>query len=127
MNLFQLLFVPACVAVAIAVLVRTRQGKLSSRQGVLWVSLWLLGAACIGRPDITRLAAGWLGIGRGADLVLYCAILAGLVTSLYFYNRFRTLEILITGVVRCEAIDHAQLGSRSTRGTTQDTPNDPPR
>ena len=40
--------------------------------------------------------ARWLGIGRGANLVMYLAVLGGLFVSWYFYNRYRRLEILVT-------------------------------
>jgi hypothetical protein len=52
-----------------------------------------------------------LGIGRGADLVFYSAVLAGLGACLYFYNRYRRLEILVTELVRRDAMEHPQRGA----------------
>jgi hypothetical protein len=61
-------------------------------------------------PTATVVLAKWLGIGRGADLVLYAATVAGLGVSLYFYGRYRRLEELLTGVIRREALRDARRG-----------------
>lgn len=110
MNSFQILFVPLCTGMALLVLLRTLRGHLSRRQGVLWTFLWLTGATLIAAPNASVVVARWLGIGRGSDLVIYLAIIAGLAALLYFHNRYRTLEILVTELVRRDAIQHPEHG-----------------
>ena len=64
-------------------------------------------------PDLPGLAARALGIGRGADLVFYLAILAGLVACRYFYNRYRRLENVVTELARAIAIADASRPTHS--------------
>jgi hypothetical protein len=74
---------------------------------------WTAAACLIAKPDFTAVLAGWLGIGRGTDLIVYFAVLGGLFACYYFYNRYRRMEILLTELVRHDAIDHAEMGSGS--------------
>jgi small membrane protein len=53
-----------------------------------------------------------LGIGRGADLVFYCGILAMLVGFLLFYIRYRRVEEEITLLVRHIALLEAEARER---------------
>ena len=73
--------------------------------------VWCGAAAAIARPDYTSQLAVAVGIGRGADLVFYMAILAGASVSFYFYQRTRQLENLITELIRREALRNAEFGS----------------
>ena len=57
------------------------------------------------------IAASWLGIGRGSDLVFYCAILLGLLSCFHFYRRYRALEIIVTELVRLSAIGGPKDGA----------------
>ena len=89
MSPFQMIFVPVCSVLTVVVLVRGVRGHLGLRQTVFWAASWILAAALIASPASANVVAAWLGIGRGADLVFYGAVLAGLAASLYFYQCFR--------------------------------------
>lgn len=115
MTLFQLAFVPLCLLVGLVTLVRTAKGQVLRRNGAFWAAVWLGAAVFIAFPSTTTSIARWLGIGRGADLILYIAILAGLGGSLYFYQRFRRLEITVTELIRREALKTATMGSRPVK------------
>ncbi len=65
-------------------------------------------AVVIALPNIASAIANMLGIGRGADLVLYILCFASILITRYFYNRQRRLEILLTGLVRTDALRHAE-------------------
>jgi hypothetical protein len=114
MTLFQAILVPACVLVAVVVSVRTMRGSLSHWSGLCWTVTWLATAFFIAAPSALTTVARWLGIGRGADLVLYFAVLTGLGIALYYYGRFRRLEELVTGLIRREALEGARLGGSSS-------------
>jgi len=62
--------------------------------------LWLAAAVAVWRPDLTTRVAQFLGIGRGADLLLYALALAFLAALFYFYRKSRQLEGDITRLVR---------------------------
>lgn len=110
MTLFQTIVVPALVLVSVLVFVETARRAVPWRTGLLWTGVWLTAAMFVAFPTATVVLAKWLGIGRGADLVLYAAAVAGLGVSLYFYGRYRRLEELLTGVIRREALRDARRG-----------------
>lgn len=65
------------------VLMQVRNAKLSVGGFLFWSSLFIFALAGVLDPRITTFAAHFLGIGRGADVVLYVSI------ALSFYLIFR--------------------------------------
>jgi hypothetical protein len=112
LNTFQVIFVPLCALLALRAVFRTWGGRVPRLSGVLGILVWSTAATAIARPDLTSLIANLVGITRGADFVFYLAILGGVSVCFYFYQRGRQLENLITELVRREAVENAQLGSR---------------
>jgi hypothetical protein len=118
MTLFQLMFAPLCGCASLAMLWRTARGLSLRRSGYFWSIVWLAAGLLILFPYTTTRIARWMGIGRGADLILYIAILAGLSCSFYFYVRSRRLEILVTEIIRREAL-HAPARGMDSRSSAQ--------
>jgi hypothetical protein len=116
MNAFQWVFAPLSLLLALWAFLNLRSGRLPKWQGVFWISLWVLCAVLIAVPASTTVIAKWLGIGRGSDLVFYLAILGGLWACLHFYRRFRRLEMMLTELIRREAIKDPKRGGQSDRG-----------
>jgi hypothetical protein len=109
MTLFQWIFGTLCALVALRHLVRLARGNGSRLAGMFWGLLWAGAAVTIFRPGVTGELAALFGIGRGADLVMYLAVLAGIVVTRYFYSRTRRLENLVTQLIREEAIENAVM------------------
>lgn len=108
MNLFQaggLLFSIIMIILSIAAIMRQ---QLRRSTGTLWVIFWTASATAILQPNITRIVAKALGIGRGADLVMYCGLLATAIGFFLLYLRFRRLEANFTKLVRHIAIQDAK-------------------
>jgi hypothetical protein len=59
-------------------------------------------------PDATTVIARRLGVGRGTDLILYIAVLAGIHAFLLLYVRTRALERKITEQIRAIAMRDAK-------------------
>ena len=127
MTLFQAILAPGCLLVAVVVSVRTMRGSLSRWSGLCWTVTWLTTAFFIAAPTFLSTVARWLGIGRGADLVLYFAVLAGLGIVLYYYGRFRRLEVLVTGLIRREALESARHGGSRPSSDLHATDSNSPR
>jgi len=120
MTVFQLAFVPLLLVVAGTMFVLALRNPRPRRGGFAWSAVWAAGALLVANPGLTSIAARSLGIGRGADLLLYILTLAGLATALRFYARFRHLEILLTEIIRREALRGATHGrSVPTEGYRQ--------
>lgn len=108
MNLFQLgavAFGTIIITLSITAIVRQ---QLRRTTGTLWVAFWAASVAAILWPNTTRSVANAIGIGRGADLVMYCGLLATTIGFFLLYLRFRQLEANITKLVRHIAIQEAK-------------------
>lgn len=128
MNLFQviaLLVVALLLAITVASTIR---GRATRREGLAWVVVWLATGVAIAWPNVTKKIANLLGIGRGADLVLYCAVVVMLVGFLMVFVRFQRVQRELTLIVRHLAIrdatDTSSLGKKSSSAEKAGPPDD---
>ena len=107
MNLFQILaLLVVGLLFILSVVVMLRSGA-TRREGLFWAVIWLAAGVAIIWPDVTRVVARILGIGRGADLLLYCAVVIMMIGFSMVYVRLRRLQRELTLVVRHLAIRDA--------------------
>jgi hypothetical protein len=118
MNVFQGLVLMLFSLLTAMTLSAAFRGLVRKRIATMWLAIWSLGAIAIIWPRSTVVVARSLGIGRGADLLLYVSVLLMLVGFFYVYGRFRRLDRQITVLVRRLAIDNAERAAREagTRG-----------
>jgi hypothetical protein len=90
-----------------------RRGGRLGRMRLAWLVLWLAAGVAILRPELTTAVARRLGIGRGADLVMYLAILGGAAGFFLFYLRLVRIEGEITRLARHVALDEAERSDLS--------------
>lgn len=67
----------------VKVIGRYKAGELSLGWFLFWLVFWICAGAAVVRPDSTSVLAEFLGLGRGADLIIYLAL------ALLFYMIFR--------------------------------------
>lgn len=72
-------------------------------------ALIVAGAVAVIFPDITQDAADVVGVGRGADLVMYIAIVAVMFVLLHYYTKFVELQRQVTALTRELAILRAEV------------------
>jgi hypothetical protein len=78
--------------------------QVSRVQFVFVFTFFLAGAISVIFSDLTMKAAALLGVGRGADLLLYFSVLCGVLVAANFYFRFKNNERMLTEIVRQMAI-----------------------
>lgn len=78
---------------------------------VMWLGVWVLGLLAACWPDGTTTVASWLGIRRGADLLLYCTALGSIMGFFMMYLRLRRVRRDLTILTRQIAI---RLADRQT-------------
>jgi len=83
------------------------------------------GIALVIAPELASRVAVALGVGRGTDLLLYLAIVAGLFASANFYFRAKRLQLAHVTIVRECALLAARLddGRAAPTGTGSSTSN----
>jgi len=67
------------------------------------------GAGAVLNPDLTNVVAGWLGIGRGADLLLYSFVIFALFYVVHQYRRQLWQEKVTTDLARSLTLTRAAL------------------
>ncbi|MEZ0051328.1 hypothetical protein ABIA30_002326 [Mycobacterium sp. MAA66] len=109
MNWIQGLLITA-VVLLLVYLLRSRRSAKSRAWVKLGYGLFMLGAIyAIIRPNDTTVVAHWLGIGRGADLLVYALVIAFLFTTISAYMRFKDLELRYAQLARRVALDGARV------------------
>lgn len=111
--IFQLLLL---VALAMIAIYAYFQRKRSPYVSALVVVIGLLGLPLVSDPDLANRIARSVGIGRGADLILYCFVLVTLIAIFNLHLRFRATEQRLTRIVRDAAITRAEIASGGRTG-----------
>lgn len=108
MTTFQLLTLPFLVAAMIFTGVAAARRRVTPGVGAFWLLIWFGAAISIAYPYVLVVLARFLGIGRGADLVLYLSILMMFIGFFTMYLRYRRLSDQLTEIVRHLAIRDAE-------------------
>jgi hypothetical protein len=74
---------------------------------IVCVGLAATGVTFVLHPDFTNRLAKMLGVGRGADLLLYLFSVACVYALLVLYVRQRELRYQMTQLARSFALEHA--------------------
>jgi len=111
LNPFQTILLVCIAALLVASVVALIRGWTGRREGFVWLAVCLLAGVAVLWPDSTSVVARALGIGRGADLVFYCAIVVLLFGVWMVYVRLRRLRHEITLLVRHIALLEAERES----------------
>ncbi|MFA6605344.1 MAG: DUF2304 family protein [Patescibacteria group bacterium] len=75
MIYLQILVTIFIVFILLKLFLQKQKNKISFLSFLIWVLLWLMVLIVFWLPDTTSYLAAVLGIGRGADLVVYVSIL----------------------------------------------------
>lgn len=71
----------------------------------------LIGIYLVWQPNQANMIANYLGIGRGADMIMYFFIIFMIIVNINLNAKIRKLLFMITEVVRNDAIEEAQKNS----------------
>ncbi len=114
--IFQAVLLLVIFAVLVAGLIRARRQHRSVVLTVCWGFVWTLAAVLVWKPEITSRVAGWVGIGRGSDLVFYIAIisLTAIVLSLLVW--VDSLDERMTKLIQQLAIDDYERTKTTSSG-----------
>jgi small membrane protein len=114
----QLLLLAFVLAALARVIHSYSQRRMPMADFLFWILVWMGTASVIIFPDATSFLAHLLGIGRGADLIIYTSLLVSFYLIFRLYLVLVRLEQAITEVVRAIALQQLpeSIDSRSDRG-----------
>ncbi len=110
MNTFQWILSPLLGLAALAELIRLRRSWSHPFHRLLRMTVWLAAMAAIAEPTLVTRFANAIGIGRGADVVLYLFVLAFLAVSFSLYSNQMRLQRRISKLVTHISVREAQRG-----------------
>ncbi len=105
--IIKLLLIVALLAVAITFLRKRHATRFQAGKKLLFAVFVVLFVASVIQPDLTTRAAKLVGVGRGADLLLYVLVVAFLFASMNTYLKFKDLEVRLTQLTRQLAVSQA--------------------
>jgi hypothetical protein len=116
MTLIKILLLAAIVAIGLLAF----RGSRRAIHKVLWrvyVVLVVL-AACMSIlfPDMLTKVAELVGVGRGADLLLYVLVVTFMLVSVVLFRRIAELERRYTQLARTIAVNSAARGNSHVQG-----------
>lgn len=88
---------------------RFRRGAMGIAEALLWALLWIGAVIVVWNPVVSNRFAGWLGVGRGADAVLYSAVVILLYALLRLHARIEGLEHALSELVKKIALTSAGI------------------
>ena len=110
----QVVIVALAAAALLGAIRRFTRREISLRRLVAWIILWVAAAVVVVVPQTSERVAAVLGVGRGADVVIYLSI------ALLFYLQFRIFTRLdridrdMTKIVREQALRNADHITHNT-------------
>ena len=107
MTVFQIMLLIVVTALFIVSVLSIVRGWTTRRYSFFWTGVWLLAVLATLWPDLTTRIANTLGINRGKDLLLYCAVLMMLIGFFMVYVRLRQMRRQLTLLIRKLAIMEA--------------------
>lgn len=112
MNWIQVLLIAAVLSLLVYLLRSRTNAKAKAWVKVGYVLFVVAAVYAILRPDDTTVLANWLGVARGADLLLYALVIAFLFTTLSTYLRFKELEVRYARLARAVALQNPRIPER---------------
>ncbi|MGC9669949.1 DUF2304 domain-containing protein [Planosporangium sp. 12N6] len=106
-------FLLAAILGFLMVFIRGQHGvRMQAGKRLAFIVFLMLNAIAVVNPEATTWVAHLVGVGRGADLLLYGLIVAFVFAVLNFYLRLRESEQRVTELARAVAIRDAETLNR---------------
>lgn len=84
LSLLQIVLLAIILFTLTRVILRMKEGRLEVGSFIFWVLIWITAIAAVLFPDVTTNIANQIGVGRGADAIIYISLIV------LFYLIFRT-------------------------------------
>ncbi len=104
MSLIQVLAILFVIFALWRVINKFKRKELKVTEFLMWLFFWLAVSVAFITPESLTLLANLLGIGRGADLVLYVAVVVVFYLMFRIFVRLEKMEKNITKIVRDKAL-----------------------
>jgi len=105
MRPIQFLLLAFVLFALVKVIRKYKQRGIRTLEFLFWTLVWVGSALVITFPDTTFFLAHLLGIGRGADLIMYTSLLIAFYLIFRIHLTLDRLEQEVTEVIRAMALE----------------------
>jgi hypothetical protein len=105
MPLIQVLIVAFALFAVVRAIRQFRGGHLPVGGLLFWVAFWILVSVITLLPQTTSIVAAMVGVGRGADLVIYASLIVLFYLVFRVFVKIEDTEREITKLVRKIALE----------------------
>ncbi|HMC83966.1 MAG TPA: DUF2304 domain-containing protein [Chitinophagaceae bacterium] len=110
MTKFQVVGIASLLFILISYLRKFRRPAIDK----IFIGLILaMGIFFVLYPEVTNQLAHFLGIGRGADMIFYLAILGFGYLALVLYSKIKKLEDQLTKIIRKQSLESIDLNEKN--------------
>ena len=120
MSAIQIVLVAFAVFAFSRAVMGLRRGTLTVGPFALWALFWIAVIVVALRPETTAAVARVAGVGRGADLAIYLALMLVFFLLFRLFARIEELERQLTRLVRAQALKDIEAGRTGGPGSTKD-------
>jgi len=100
MILFKILFLFFILIILIRLVRRLKSRQIRVTNFLIWLFFWLMAGTIVIYPESTNYLARFLGIGRGADVIVYFSLAIIFYFIFYFTVRLHIIDTKIAKIVR---------------------------
>ncbi len=108
MNVIQILIIAFAVFAVSRAVWQFRKGALTIAMLGFWVLFWIGAGTVAVLPQTTDVLARVVGVGRGADAVIYLSLIALFYLVFRVYVKIEDVEREMTSLVRKLALDEVE-------------------
>ncbi len=105
MKLIQIILLTGLLAILVSYF---RWFRTAAFDKLLIALILLTGIVFVISPELTNTIAHKLGVGRGADLLFYLAIVGFGYALLLLYSKMRAIEKKLTEIIRTQSLSEVQ-------------------
>ncbi len=116
MVIIQIILVLFIIFVVLAIISKYKRKEITAKEFIFWLVFWALVLAAVVYPKNTDRIAQLVGVGRGADLLVYISILILFFIVFKIFVKLEKIDADITKIIRKIALDE---GKRKEDGSNQ--------
>lgn len=117
MTLIQVILLAMILSLSVITIARFRVRFFAT---LIVCVIGALGIVFVLQPELSSVVARMLGVGRGADLVMYFGLLGLSFTIVMLYSKLRNLESRMTDIIRAVSIAQAEFPNSTSHRNDED-------
>lgn len=106
--LIQYLLIASSIGLLVLFLRKRSTAQAAAGTKLGFVSFVVFSIYAVLKPEDVQMVAGWVGVSRGTDLLLYALLVVFTFATLTAYLRFKDMELKYARLARTIALRHVE-------------------